>query len=1047
AALKAVSCKVAKHEKACIENQHVFIPFAFDTFGFLAPEAVELLTRVQRVMNSNIMTPRSINVVFNRIGFAIQKGLAVQLVARLPSPTIKIRSSGHGAQNLVEVSNLLVSNQTLVMSNNNNNNNNNNRNNNIPNPAGASYLIFSLLPCYLLQATLTTGSNTVVSDGEITRIGVILDQTLRAGKEAKVSIEMAVQDLNIEISYYKVLSLKNSHVHAAINAAKELIDEHKVKAILGGHTWEEVSAIAEVISEADHDIDTPVFLSLASTTPLEATDQWPFFVQAVPTQSTQMNAVAALLQTWGIHQVTLILETSHLASSSAPIISHLSRAFQKTGSVLTHILPLVCSLDEELELLKRQQRQVFLTHTSLELGARLFQTAKKMEMTGDGYLWISSNQITDLFHSVNSTMTSSLEGLVGVKSYFPRGTQDFQDFRKRFRHKFRSDYSGEDQDEPGIFAVQGYNAGRLLENLDNQITLRESNTVEIVNVIGNGYHSVYWTQGLGFLKTVVGDNLTDEDLGKALWPVQPWYAHRRGRNLVESSETRMRVGVPVRSLFTQFVSVDFDSKTNQSVFSGFSVAEQKFDAVVGEVMIASTNYDLADFTQRYTESGLEMIVPVQARLLNQAWLFMEPFTKDMWGLLAAITIYNGFIIWLIERNHYSYYQGSVINQIGVIIWLAFTTTFTLRGDKMHSNLSRMAVVMWLFVALIITQSYTASLTSMLTAHRLEPAITSIETLRNTNATVGYCDGSFIDYYLKDVLGFTDIKIKSYSSPRKYAQALNSGEIAALFLEVPLAKIFLARYCKSFIRTGETFKVGGYGFAFYTGFPRLSDANKALMKANKKLMDVTKTGKIESLIPRPLAGFKSLKIRSYTSTSQYAEELNSGEIAAILLEVLAAKVFLAQYCKTFIRTAETFKLEVLDLSTQKDPINDRATHLRPDPVTRLFLCNVKNFRPCDQYGVLSYAGLANKALMNIPESGKLKELEDTFLNSKKCMDKGTSADENNRLSPHSFWVLFKLTVGTSIVVLTIYSFINIKEHIKSNQEHTNPLKEIPTLIRD
>nr|GEW35853.1 auxilin-like protein [Tanacetum cinerariifolium] len=45
-ALKAASCKVTKHEKACIENQHVFIPFAFDTFGFLAPEAVELLNRV-----------------------------------------------------------------------------------------------------------------------------------------------------------------------------------------------------------------------------------------------------------------------------------------------------------------------------------------------------------------------------------------------------------------------------------------------------------------------------------------------------------------------------------------------------------------------------------------------------------------------------------------------------------------------------------------------------------------------------------------------------------------------------------------------------------------------------------------------------------------------------------------------------------------------------------------------------------------------------------------------------------------------------------------
>ncbi|KAI3721949.1 hypothetical protein L2E82_32969 [Cichorium intybus] len=85
AALKAAACKVDKHEKACRENQHVFIPFAFDTFGFLASEAVELLNRVQRVMHSTIMSPRSMNFVFKRIGFAIQKGLAAQLVARLPN--------------------------------------------------------------------------------------------------------------------------------------------------------------------------------------------------------------------------------------------------------------------------------------------------------------------------------------------------------------------------------------------------------------------------------------------------------------------------------------------------------------------------------------------------------------------------------------------------------------------------------------------------------------------------------------------------------------------------------------------------------------------------------------------------------------------------------------------------------------------------------------------------------------------------------------------------------------------------------------------------
>lgn len=40
-ALKDSLCKVAKHEKACMENQHTF-----DTFSFLTQDVVELLNRL-----------------------------------------------------------------------------------------------------------------------------------------------------------------------------------------------------------------------------------------------------------------------------------------------------------------------------------------------------------------------------------------------------------------------------------------------------------------------------------------------------------------------------------------------------------------------------------------------------------------------------------------------------------------------------------------------------------------------------------------------------------------------------------------------------------------------------------------------------------------------------------------------------------------------------------------------------------------------------------------------------------------------------------------
>ncbi|AES73310.1 hypothetical protein MTR_3g101880 [Medicago truncatula] len=45
----------------------------------------QLLHRVQRIMHDNVMTHRFMNVVFTKIDFVIQKDLAVQLVACLPS--------------------------------------------------------------------------------------------------------------------------------------------------------------------------------------------------------------------------------------------------------------------------------------------------------------------------------------------------------------------------------------------------------------------------------------------------------------------------------------------------------------------------------------------------------------------------------------------------------------------------------------------------------------------------------------------------------------------------------------------------------------------------------------------------------------------------------------------------------------------------------------------------------------------------------------------------------------------------------------------------
>lgn len=124
----------------------------------------------------------------------------------------------------------------------------------------------------------------------------------------------------------------------------------------------------------------------------------------------------------------------------------------------------------------------------------------------------------------------------------------------------------------------------------------------------------------------------------------------------------------------------------------------------------------------------------------------------------------------------------------------------------------MATAVWLVVALIISQSYTASLTSMLTVPRLEAKVSDIGALlRDGNSVIGYSRNSFVRNYLLDVLHFQEKNIRNFSTIEDTAEALKRGEIAATFLELSTAKLLVAKYCKSFRITGPMYKIGGYGY--------------------------------------------------------------------------------------------------------------------------------------------------------------------------------------------------------------------------------------------
>jgi len=152
-------------------------------------------------------------------------------------------------------------------------------------------------------------------------------------------------------------------------------------------------------------------------------------------------------------------------------------------------------------------------------------------------------------------------------------------------------------------------------------------------------------------------------------------------------------------------------------------------------------------------------------------------------------------------------------------------------EKLESNLSRFVVIIWVFVVLILTSSYTASLTSMLTVQKLQPTVTDVRELQRSGAYIGYQDGSFIKDSLRRI-GFDEAKMRNLSTVEEYADALSrgpaNGGVAAVFDEIPYLKLFLSRYCDGYSMVGPVYKTDGFGFVFPLGSPLTPDVSRAVL---------------------------------------------------------------------------------------------------------------------------------------------------------------------------------------------------------------------------
>uniref|UniRef100_A0A0D9XDZ7 Glutamate receptor n=1 Tax=Leersia perrieri TaxID=77586 RepID=A0A0D9XDZ7_9ORYZ len=712
-------------------------------------------------------------------------------------------------------------------------------------------------------------------------VGVILDRTTWLGNISWACMELAMEDFYADRRHAGFrtrlrLHLRDTRLDAveAASAGVDLLKNVHVQAIIGPQT----SAQAKFLAELGNKSSVPI-ISFSANSPCRSPSQSPYFIRTAWNDSSQAEVIASLVQKFNWRDVIPVIEDD---DSNTRFIPDLVDALRKAEIRVSHRCKIHPSAEEDdlqkiILSLKEKWTSVFVVRMSYDVALRFFKHAKDEGMMGQGFVWIAAHGLTDIFDIVGSPAYDVMQGVIGLKPYV-NDTKQLQNFKQRWRIKYQTENPGTSLSEPTISGLYAYdtvwalavaaeragyvNSDFLLSEKNNgstdfdristskaanklQGTLLNidflgmsgkfhiqdmhllSTTYEIINIVGKEKRVVgFWTPKFNISRSLS----TEADIDAIIWPGGNT-ATPKGW-LFPMNKT-LKIGVPAKPGFSGFI------KLENGIFKGFciDVFKEVTDALPYKILYryeqfgngkgeSNGTYDELVYNV-YLKSGVRMLVPVQDRRQKTAWTFLQPLTADLWLGAGAFFIFTGFVVWFIEHRTNEGFRGPPVSQIGSVFYFSFSTLVFAHREKIVNNLSRIVLVIWIFVVLILQQSYTASLSSILTVEQLRPTVTNLDEVIRKGGNVGYLNDSFMPGLLKR-LKIDESKLIALDSPDEYNEALSTGRVAVVVDEIPYLKVFLSKYCHNYTLVGPTYKFDGFGFAFPRGSPLTAEISREIL---------------------------------------------------------------------------------------------------------------------------------------------------------------------------------------------------------------------------
>lgn len=282
------------------------------------------------------------------------------------------------------------------------------------------------------------------------------------------------------------------------------------------------------------------------------------------------------------------------------------------------------------------------------------------------------------------------------------------------------------------------------------------------------------------------------------------------------------------------ISDDLDLEYNFVAYSTYdslrnAVIDNEVDVAINPMTVSAKDFTVLDFTQPIVISNLAIAISGNKKgpilqLIGKMWSW--EFLVGVF-LMTCVILFFGIIAWLFERKHNrDQFSNNPKGLWDSFWWSAVTMTTVGYGDKAPRTIGgRLTAVVWMFTAVIIVASYTATISSSLTIKELSLDINSLNDLRTSTIMVDRNSGA--EAYLERMKISC---IETDSSEHALAAVIN-GEIDAYVAdEVYLKYMFEEEnYEDQLALAPAKFYKQYYAFALPLNSEYLNPINLALIK--------------------------------------------------------------------------------------------------------------------------------------------------------------------------------------------------------------------------